>query len=84
MREQPRFQPGQTILLREILQKRVRSAQPQIVVQDEPDLLVLYIRSGTRWMVPVALNGGRSGPSSRLNGEWLLKDSEWRGFNRLT
>jgi predicted RNA-binding protein associated with RNAse of E/G family len=85
MRKQSYFQPGQTIVLREILQKRVRSAQPQIVVQDEPDLLVLYIPVGTRWKLPFALNGGRAGPSSRLKGEWILKDSEWLGgLNRLT
>jgi len=78
------FKPGQTILLREVVQERVRSVQPQIVVQDEPDLLVLYIRAGFWWKVPVALNGGRAGPSSRLNGDWMLKDSQWLGYNRLT
>jgi len=81
---QSHFKPGQSVLLRETLQGRVRSAQPQIVVQDQPDLLVLYIPAGTRWMVPVALDGGRPGPSSRLNGEWILKYDEWRSFNRLT
>jgi predicted RNA-binding protein associated with RNAse of E/G family len=83
MRKQSYFQPGQTIVLREILQKRVRSAQPQIVVQDETDLLVLYIPVGTRWKLPFALNGGRAGPSSRLKAEWILKDVEWHGLNRL-
>ena len=84
MREQPHFQPGQTIVLRGILHNRVRSAQPQIVVQDEPDLLVLYIPVGTRWKLPVALNGGRAGASSRFKAGWMLKDVEWHGLNRLT
>ena len=83
MRKQSYFQPGQTIVLREIWQKQVRSAQPQIVVQDEPDLLALYVPVGTWWKIPVALDGGRAGASSRFKAGWMLKDVEWRGLNRL-
>lgn len=84
MNSEPRFKPGQTIVLREILQGRVRFAQPNIVVQDEPDLLVVYIQVGTPCKAPVALDGSRPGANSRVTGEWKLEDAEWHGgLNRL-
>ncbi len=84
MAEDNRFQPGRTVLLRGIQQGRVRYAQPRIVIQDEPDMVVLYTRTGFWWKMPVALDGSRSGPATILTGNWVLKDNQWQNLNRLT
>ncbi len=84
MAKDNRFQTGRTILLRGIQQGRVRYAQPRIVIQDEPDLVVLYTRTGFWWKMPIALDGGRSGPETILTGNWVLQDNQWQNLNRLT
>lgn len=83
MREHPPFQPGQTILLREIWQHRVWSARPSIVVQDTPELLAFYIPAGTIWKQPRALDDTPVKVENRLRSEWRLKDVEWLGSGRL-
>jgi hypothetical protein len=77
------FNPGQTILLYEVLQGRVRFAQPNIVIRDKPDLLVVFMPVGTPCKSPVALDGSRPGARSRITGEWKLVDESWHGFNRF-
>ena len=83
MSEQPYFERGQTVLLYEVWRGRVWFAQPNIVIQDEPDLLVVYMKVGTPCKAPVALDGSRPGASSRTTGEWKLEDAEWQGNTRL-
>lgn len=83
MREQPHFQPGQTIVLREIWQDNVWSARPAIVVQDEPELIALYIPIGTLCKEPTTPEGNRVTVESRVRSEWLLKDVESFEESRL-
>ena len=79
------FDPGQTILLREIWQAKVWSARPQIVVQDKPDLLALYMPSGTVWKQPVTVEGERVTVGNRARAEWKLKEDKWNPCSlRLT
>ena len=85
MRKQSYFQPGQTILLRELWQGNVWSARPAIVVQDEPELIILYIPAGTgtNWKRAIALDGTPATIENRLRSGWLLEDVEWLGFDLL-
>jgi predicted RNA-binding protein associated with RNAse of E/G family len=73
----PYFHPGQIILLREIWRGKVWSARPEIVIQDKPDLLALYLAPGTIWKQPAALDGERTKPQNRLRSEWILKEDKW-------
>jgi predicted RNA-binding protein associated with RNAse of E/G family len=62
------FQPGQTVLLRELWGQRVRSIRPYIVVQDSPVLMAFYMPQHTVWK--------ESTEKDRLRSEWKLKDTE--------
>jgi predicted RNA-binding protein associated with RNAse of E/G family len=85
MKEQSYFQPGQTILLREIWQNRIWSARPAIVVQDTPELMTFYIPAGngTAWKRAIALDGTPVTIENRLQLEWVLEDVEWLGYDLL-
>jgi len=50
---------GQHIVLREVHRGCIWSARPVVVVQDAPDLLAFWTPFGTRWHVPVSLDGER-------------------------
>ena len=43
------FEPGQPVLVREIWHGLLWTARPEIVVQDTPGLLALYIPRGAHW-----------------------------------
>ncbi len=55
--EQPRFQVGQTVLLRDIWQDKILTVKPEIVVQDTPELMVFYLPEGTICKQPVTIDG---------------------------
>ena len=48
-----RFEPGESIALREIWQGRVWGARPATVVDDAPHQTSLFIPAGIRWMAPL-------------------------------
>ena len=77
MPDQSFFKRGDRIVLREIWRGRVWSARPVIVVQDTPDMLVLYLPSGTPYKRPRTLDGKDVTPATRVLGEWLLADNVW-------
>jgi uncharacterized protein len=52
-----RFEPGESVALREIWNGRVWGARPATTVEDAPEQLLLFIPAGIRWMAPFA--GGR-------------------------
>jgi hypothetical protein len=52
-----RFRPGDPIVLRELWDDRVFEARPMIVVQDDPEQLMLYLPPGVRCGVPVDGSG---------------------------
>jgi uncharacterized protein len=68
------FQPGQTILLREIWRGKVWSARPLIVVQDKPELIALCMPHETNCKYPRTREGGRVKAKNRLHSDWILKD----------
>ena len=69
------WSPGDQIVYREVWRGKVWTARPVTVVQDAPDLVVLYLCSGTRWKLP---GGSRSQYAHLLlTGEWQLVDVTW-------
>lgn len=78
--ESRRWKPGSHVLLRVVLNGRVLSAQPHIVVRDTPDVTVLWLPSGTVWMKPT---GREEAVKKRLNGEWQLFSDIWNGEGLL-
>ena len=66
---------GDQIVLREIWEGKVWSGRPQIVIEDSPGLLALYIPAGTLWRKPVTLEGGILRIPKQ---EWKLADEYQR------
>jgi hypothetical protein len=83
MANQSFFHSGQTVMIREMLDGKVWSAQPVSIVQDKPDLLALYMADGSISKMPVKVNGGRVKASDRLASRWLLKDRDWNQSSYL-
>ncbi len=83
MTSQVRFNPGQTIVLREMWDGKIWSARPAIVVQDEPELMAFYIPTGTAVRVHIAPNGSPAIVDNRARSDWILEQVEWPEFNRL-
>jgi predicted RNA-binding protein associated with RNAse of E/G family len=79
----PRFKPGQTVLCRKYWQGKLWSERPEIVVQDTPDLLALYLPSNTVINQPVSPNGSKADYLDRLNFSWTLIKAPWIGLRRL-
>ena len=64
------WQPGNQLVLREIWRGQVKSGRPYTVVDDTPERLVLYARSGVRWVKSLSPDGTalvRGGP-------WILHE----------
>jgi hypothetical protein len=79
-----RFDPGRTVVLREVLRGAIWVARPAIVVRDTLDGCMFYIPPGTRWIGPsnehprpwVALKA----PSTT----WSTQTHEWTGAHILS
>ena len=71
-----RYEPGTVVVLRELLDGRVRSARPLQVVEDGQDGLAAYLvpRSEVAW--PRLLDGAQSQTPDQ---GWLLRREEWQG-----
>ncbi|RPF20176.1 DUF402 domain-containing protein [Myceligenerans xiligouense] len=73
-----RFQPGGTVVRREIMRGEPWIAIPQICVHDDGDLLVTYTPGGS----PFGYPGSGAFPVGRH--PWMLAGStHWRGHGRL-
>ncbi len=69
------WSPGDHIVYREVWRGKVWSARSVTVVQDTPDLVVLYLCSGTRWKLPA---GNRDQWRHALQTvDWELRDVIW-------
>lgn len=72
---------GSPIVYREVWQGKIWTARPVIVVQDRPDLIALYLPSGTHWKLPA---GNREQYLHFLRtGEWTLADATWLSGDTL-
>jgi hypothetical protein len=74
---------GSQVVYREVWRNKVWTARPVTVVQDTPDLAVLYICSDTRWKIPSRPAGYNDIAHARLSGEWGFKDVEWKWGDTL-
>jgi len=76
-----RFRPGTTVVLREVLEGRVRSARPLRVVADEPEQFVGYLvpRSEVAW----PRLADRVTQSQTPDQGWQLPLEEWHGPGAL-
>ena len=80
------WSPGEVIVVQDVWRGSLWAARPVIVVDDGPDVLVLWSPKGTRRKVPVSpQSDGSPEPASRGErlarllacGEWELDDSLW-------
>ncbi|MGD1118916.1 MAG: DUF402 domain-containing protein [Dehalococcoidales bacterium] len=83
MMKQPRFSPGQTVVLQEFVDGKIWGAQPLLVVQDKPDLTALYLPDGAITKMPTRLDGSRVKASDRVASKWLLQDRDWNKLSYL-
>ncbi len=72
MNQPSQWTTGKQVIYREIWRGKVWTARPVTLVQDTPDLVVLYLCSGTHWKLPA---GNRELFLSFLQaGIWQLRD----------
>jgi hypothetical protein len=64
------WKTGTKIVYREVWRGQVWTAMPVTVVQDTPDLIVLYLCAGTRWKLPE----GEDFLGLLQVGDWQLRD----------
>jgi len=70
MEQTSHWTPGSQIVYREVWRGRVWTAMPVTVVQDKPDLIVLYVSPQTTWKLPE----GNNFLSLLQAGDWQLRD----------
>jgi len=83
MKNISRFEPGQTIICRQIWQNRVFEERPEIVVQDSSEMFALYLHPYTIIRQPVSRTGEKADYLDRLNLSWTLTKAPWIGLRRL-
>jgi len=78
-----RFEPGEVVVLRDVLRGHVWAARPATIVRDEADLWMFYLPIGNRWFGPAA-------PKERWirlkapAGEWTLQERRWTDAHVLS
>jgi predicted RNA-binding protein associated with RNAse of E/G family len=78
----PRWQPGDAVVLRELWDGKVWSVRPLTVVKDDPDEVMLYFWPDLHMKAPVSTH---TGEFLRLPTEpWKLRDQHWRGARTLS
>src|SRR4028118_1239038 len=76
------FNPGTPIIIRETWNDRIWTARPVTVVEDTPELTVLYMAPGTTYKHPRTLQGDQM-PKLLLAEDWRLVDVSWYGGGAL-
>lgn len=75
--KQSRYSPGDIIVLREIWSGKIWTARPVIVVQDDTELIALYIPENTHWKHHQGIHGDHITAYERKNKTWILRDAVW-------
>lgn len=73
-----RWIPGSPIVYREVWRGKVWTARSVSVVQDAPDLIVLFFHAGTRWKKPIPLDPSTEQLRLLLVGNWQLVHATWK------
>ena len=78
------FAPGTAIALREILRGRIWAARPAFVVRDDPDLLVLFLPIGNRWMAADVRDRDDLIRTKSTAATWDLVERTWTQMHVLS
>jgi uncharacterized protein len=71
-----RFEPGETVVLRDVLRGAVWAARPATIVRDDADAWMFYLPIGNRWFGPSARKEDRirlKAPGT----SWTLRERRW-------
>lgn len=79
MRE--RWQPGETVLLRGLVDGRIRWALPHVLVEDAAERVALYCAPGVRGKRP--RGAFVDFPEQLLTGDWQIQDQVWHTHHVL-
>ncbi len=79
---QMRWEPGDTVALREIWRGRIWTARAVTVVEDAEERLMFYVPPGMRWKCPLAADG--HGWMRVPEDDWTLGDRVWEGKHVLS
>ncbi|MBN2238779.1 MAG: DUF402 domain-containing protein [Dehalococcoidales bacterium] len=78
------FQPGQTVVSRQLWQGKIWQARPEIVVQDTPELITLFLPgTGPVLKRAVSSDGSPASVDDKLSLNWDLADDTWVGLHKL-
>jgi hypothetical protein len=72
-----RFQLGERIAIREVLNGKVWTVRPVTVLKDSPTHVVTWLAAGTRIQYPIGVERGAKCLSMWLSGEWDLYEKEF-------
>ena len=74
-----KFPPGESVLYRALDERqRVTSVLPVRIVQDDADLVLLWLPLGTPSIKPTLINHTPGTPRRWVDGNWYLVNSPWR------
>jgi hypothetical protein len=73
-----RFEPGETVVLRETLRGKLWAARPMTVVLDTDDLWMFFLPEGNRWLGPAATKD-RLSHLKAAGADWALQERRWTG-----
>jgi predicted RNA-binding protein associated with RNAse of E/G family len=78
-----RFQPGERVVIREVLNGKVWTVRPVTVVEDSNEQFVSYLAPGTLINYPVGAEHGVKSFSMWLSGEWELGEKTFHAPGML-
>jgi len=81
--ELSRFQPGDRVVIREVLNGKVWTVRPVTVVEDSDVQLVTWLAPGTIINYPIDVAHGEKCFSMWLSGQWTLATKEFRAPGML-
>ncbi len=78
-----RFRPGQSIVVREVIDGMVWTERPVTVVVDDPDQLVLHQAAGSVTREPIDRSERADYLRIMASRQWTLRDTVWQPPGRL-
>jgi hypothetical protein len=73
-----RFEPGETVVLRETLRGKLWAARPMTVVLDTDDLWMFFLPAGNRWLGPAGTKEHLIHLKTAA-ADWALEERRWTG-----